>query len=75
MNSGLVARFRSIKGAAAIWNISPASVRRGVDQNLIRTVTFGGRRLIPMDEIERISQEGFGTPRPRKAQRVNAEAV
>ncbi|HEX3323377.1 MAG TPA: helix-turn-helix domain-containing protein [Terriglobales bacterium] len=48
------------------FGISKDSLRRASDAGEIRTVTLGGRRLVPLAEIERIERDGFGTPRKRK---------
>jgi hypothetical protein len=63
----------SIKDAAAMWSISIFSVRRAIDRNEIRSVTIGARRLIPMEEIDRVEKFGLGVsrkgPRPGSALR------
>jgi excisionase family DNA binding protein len=55
------------------FGISKDSLRRASDAGEIRTVTLGGRRLIPLAEIERIERDGFGTPRKRKHQGKRAQ--
>jgi len=53
----------SIERVAERWDISKASVRALIVSGEIRSVTIGGRRLIPLSEIERAERFGVGQPR------------
>jgi excisionase family DNA binding protein len=48
---------------ADMFSISRDSTKRAIKRGELRTITLGGRRLIPASEVERIAREGFGTPR------------
>jgi len=60
----------SRESGLSIW-----TYRRLADRGLIRTINIGARRLVPMEECERIRTEGVGTPRRRtrgQGQRIAA---
>jgi hypothetical protein len=52
---------------AEMFGISRDSAKRAWKKGDLATITIGGRRLIPLAEIERIEREGLGIPRQRKA--------
>jgi hypothetical protein len=52
---------------ANMFSISKDSVKRLWRSGCLATITIGGRRLIPLSEVERIEREGIGTPRTRKS--------
>jgi len=52
---------------ATMFGISRDSVKRLWRSGYLATITIGGRRLVPLSEIERIEREGIGTPRTRKS--------
>jgi hypothetical protein len=51
---------------AQMFSISRDSAKRLWKSGDLSTITVGGRRLIPMSEVERIERQGIGTPRKRK---------
>ena len=51
-----------------MFSISRDSAKRLWKTGALSTITVGGRRLIPLSEIERIEREGIGTPRKRRGQ-------
>jgi excisionase family DNA binding protein len=53
----------TIDALAERWSLSKWSVRRLIVQGVLRSVTIGARRLIPLSEVERAEQFGVGTPR------------
>jgi excisionase family DNA binding protein len=50
--------LKSIKQAAETWGVSVYTARRLAAVGLIRTINVGRRRLVPEDEIARISASG-----------------
>ena len=52
---------------AQMFSISLDSVKRLWKTGQLVTITVGGRRLIPLSEVERIERHGIGTPRKRRA--------
>lgn len=52
---------------AEMFGISRDSAKRAWKRGDLATITVGGRRLIPLAEVERIEREGLGIPRKRKA--------
>lgn len=54
-------KLHSIKDAAEALGISIASLRSHATKGDIRTVKLGRRRLVPIEELDRISREGFDT--------------
>lgn len=56
-----------IPEGAKSCDVSPFTMRRLCDGGYVKSVTIAGRRLIPVEEIERIVREGAGKPRRRKA--------
>lgn len=52
---------------AQMFSISLDSAKRLWKSGALTTITVGGRRLIPLSEVERIERHGIGTPRKRKA--------
>ena len=53
---------------ATMFSISRDSAKRLWKSGDLATITIGGRRLIPLSEVERVEREGVGRPRKRKAQ-------
>ena len=53
---------------AHMFSISVDSAKRLWRKGELATITVGGRRLIPLSEVDRIAGEGIGTPRKRKSQ-------
>jgi len=58
---------------AEMFSISIDSAKRLWKTGDLATITVGGRRLIPLSEVDRVSREGIGTPRKRKAQAAGNE--
>jgi hypothetical protein len=52
-------RAFGIRAVANAFDISPDRVKRLVREQLIRSIQVGGRRLIPLSEIQRIEREGL----------------
>jgi predicted site-specific integrase-resolvase len=50
---------------ADTFGISRESAKRFARTGVLKTITVGGRRLVPAAELERVEQEGLGTPRRR----------
>ena len=48
---------------AYIFGISRETAKRFARIGVLKTITVGGRRLVPAAEVERIEKEGLGTPR------------
>ena len=51
---------------ANMFGISKDSFKRADKRGLLRTICVGGRRLVPLSEIERIEKEGLGFGRNRR---------
>ena len=51
-------RFMSSAQLGARWTFHPESVRRKIRRGEIGSVVIGRRRLIPMEEVQRIEREG-----------------
>jgi hypothetical protein len=58
---------------ATMFSISIDTTKRLWKSGELATITIGGRRLIPMSEVERVEREGIGTPRKRKVQAAGNE--
>jgi hypothetical protein len=56
----MVSTMHGAKDLYLRWNVSLATVRRKMKSGQIRTVKFGARRLVPIDEVLRIDREGIG---------------
>ena len=56
----------SVSEASEKWGVSKFTTRRLIDAGYVRSVTISSRRLIPVEEVERVSREGAGKPRARK---------
>jgi excisionase family DNA binding protein len=67
--SSRITGLKGLNEAAEILNISTFTLRRLIDSGEVRSVTIGARRLLSIDEIERLCKEGAGTPRTRKAEK------
>lgn len=52
-----------VQTLAERWDMSPFSVRRLIRTGELRSVNIGGRRLIPISEIQRAEQFGVGKSR------------
>jgi hypothetical protein len=48
---------------ADLFDISRDSAKRAVKTGALKTILIGGRRLVPMSEVERVEREGL--PRRR----------
>jgi predicted site-specific integrase-resolvase len=59
-------RAYGLQEFADTFGISRESAKRFARMGLLKTITLGGRRLVPVTEIERIEKEGLGAPRKRK---------
>jgi hypothetical protein len=60
-------KLLSLAAVAGRWDVSIFTVRRLADQGLITTINIGARRMISIEECERIETQGVGKARPRKA--------
>jgi hypothetical protein len=60
---------------AEMFSISRDSAKRLWRSGMLATITIGGRRLIPLSEVERIERQGIGTPRRSNAQVVGRPHV
>lgn len=63
INGPEVRRAYGIAQFSDMFSISRDSTKRAIKRGELRTITLGGRRLIPASEVERVAREGFGTPR------------
>lgn len=52
---------------ADMFGISRDSAKRAAKRGDLKTIRLGGRRLVPLTEIERIEKEGLGGTRKPKA--------
>jgi hypothetical protein len=52
-------RAFGIRTVANAFEVSTDSVKRWVRDELVRSIQVGGRRLIPLSEVERIEREGI----------------
>lgn len=58
---------------AECYGVSKDSVKRLVHAGLIKTILLGGRRLVPLAELERIDSQGLPLPSGRaRKQRFEA---
>jgi excisionase family DNA binding protein len=55
--------------ASRFLGVSIFTLRRLADAGAIKTVNIGARRLVPAAELERVTQQGAGAPRTRRAGR------
>lgn len=60
------AKLLGIREGAETCHVSPFTLRRLIVAGYVRSVTIGARRLIPVEEIERVLREGAGKPRRRR---------
>ena len=60
-------RLVGIPEASKRWGVSTFTTRRLIDAGYVRSVTISARRLIPEEEVDRVTREGAGKPRRRKA--------
>jgi predicted site-specific integrase-resolvase len=58
--------LKSISFAAQTWGVSIFTARRLIGAGYVRSVTVGARRMIPEEEVLRVSREGAGRPRRRR---------
>ncbi len=63
----IVVGLKGLDEAAQLLGVSTPTLRRLVDCGAIRSVNIGARRLISMEEIQRVASEGAGKRRARKA--------
>jgi len=60
---------------AAHWGISRDGVKRLVLAGHLQAINIGGRKLVPLMELERCEQDGVGVPRlPRHKPEATREA-
>ena len=59
MSSDVKQRLYSLKHAAEVLGVSPAFLREQSKAGRIKTVKLGRRRLVPLDELERLETEGL----------------
>lgn len=52
---------------AQMFGISRDAAKRLARNGYLRTIYIGGRRLVPMTEVERAEREGIGNGRKRRA--------
>ena len=71
MNAEINRRAFGFAEVAEMFGISVDSVKRLWRSGELATITIGGRRLIPANEIERVAREGVGKPRTPRAQVAN----
>ena len=64
-----VRKLGAIAEAASAWGVSKYTAQRLIDEGFVKSVTIGARRLVPLEEIERVAREGAGKPRRRKTVR------
>ena len=58
---------------AAMFGVSRDQAKRLARDGFLRTIYIGGRRLIPMSEVERAEREGIGNGRKRRTPRAKAQ--
>jgi hypothetical protein len=56
-------RAFSFAEVSRMFSISTDSVKRLWKGGDLLTITIGGRRLVPISEVEKIERQGIGTPR------------
>ncbi|HTM12906.1 MAG TPA: hypothetical protein VL127_08335 [Bryobacteraceae bacterium] len=49
------------------WVVSTDTLRRAAEAGDLKTIYLAGRRLIPVDEVQRVEREGMGHGRKRTA--------
>ncbi|HTR22718.1 MAG TPA: helix-turn-helix domain-containing protein [Terriglobales bacterium] len=60
-------RAYGVREFAELFGISIDSAKRAVTRGDVRRIKLGGRRLVPLSEIERVEREGCGGTRlPKK---------
>ena len=57
--------LRSIEASASALDVSHWTIRGWVRQGLIKTVKLGSRRMVPVEELERIAEHGLKPARPQ----------
>lgn len=50
-----------------MFGVSRDVFKRHATAGSLRTVTIGGRRVVPIDEVARIEREGLGQPRKKRS--------
>jgi len=65
MKTRIRRRAFGLQEFADIFGISHESTKRFARIGVLKTITVGGRRLVPTAEVERVEKEGLGTPRRR----------
>lgn len=58
--------FFSVQDLGRRWGISPFTIRRLIDAAQLKSVRFGARWFVPLDEVTRAEREGAGAPPRRK---------
>ena len=56
-------RAFTIGEVADMFGLSLDSVKRAAKRGDLKTIRFGGRRLVPLTEIERVERDGLGSTR------------
>jgi hypothetical protein len=55
---------------AAMFSISRDTAKRLATAGSLRTIMVGGRRLVPIGEVERIERDGLSTARIRRFDQI-----
>ena len=50
----------SFAEVAQRWGVSPFTVRRRVEAGDVKSINIGARRLIPLEEVQRVEKHGVG---------------
>jgi hypothetical protein len=66
MKTEIPRRAFSFGEFAQMFSISIDSAKRLSKIGALATITLGGRRLIPISEVERAQSQGVGTPRQKR---------
>ena len=53
----------SIDRLSSRWDVSEFTIRRRIAVGDLKSITIGGRRLVPASEVERAETQGIGRPR------------
>lgn len=73
MSNAVIQTLYAIVELAERWRVSHFTVRRAINSGALRSITIGTRRLVPVEEVERVEREGLGTS--RKAARKTVSKV
>lgn len=69
MSRSVLVSLIGLAEASRVLGVSIFTLRRLADAGAIKTVNVGARRLVPAGELERISQQGAGSPRKKGTDR------